>query len=773
MSFVDRCYYRTTTFDPESSLPLYVLDSTFVPATILNNTPPSSPSDSFDSQPKLQKFVDRIISKLPYENHALVVFTNGFSSPSQQDQSSSTTDQSTNLKLPLNIIKILKNLPQDSKKYLKKIYIVHSTWLLKSIVELFNKFYSFNSSSHPIILNCDNLSSLAHYIDITKIPISLHTYLIDKIQYKNNKIILNRHLTPIYGCPLTIYSLHNSSSLDNSSLPLTQFQRIFNNLIAYLSNKDLDVVLSLNDWKTIIRCSALSNETKISIDILSDCLKRDQLLVLSDYSFLEHYMIIVKFMLKLSNSSNPLIPLEILISHNQSSKSDLDFDNLKQVNYFLNEVLTFRHPLIDLNKDTSTFTNDSHQEESEQNEIDSYDNSYILIKLFKLFRFLLNKLEREASILEPNAKNPKKSVDRQSLRLILSFTKILYTDNSDSTSVPTQQELDYDDIGFDNLFKLIRSVMKYFDKLTILGTKYTLDDFNNHISFDDFLAFENFKNKQLGVEDVLESKIVSSRQKCQSPKQQKHKPVPPEPRSPIKPKISNELNNAPPLPPMPRKNPLLHLEKTESSNSVPSSRSVSSSSMESTVSSTSSTSIAETSAGTPIPVTRSEMDILTNSLESLGLDESKDTKTVTIDYDKDNLYQTPRRDKTDNTGSSDTETLNDTVGELLTPTRQLHTMPSVSSISDTLLTPSPRKQQPQMNRTPLLKPAFLETASVNNNLRKYTVKDLEVQQQAAKLKQVAILKEQHAKEVEMGVRRGERKVSRLARLYEEKYMNLD
>lgn len=778
MSNIDRCYYRTSTFDPETSLPLYVLDTTFLPSSLFN-------SIDLDSQPKLQEFVNNIIDKIPTENHGLVLFTNGFykssnsiindkNNKNNNTNSTSNNNSISDLKLPINIIKILKLIPTDKKKFLIKIYIVHSTWLLKSIVELFNKFYSLNSSSHPTIINCDNLTTLSHYIDITKIPISLHTYLIDKIQYKNNKIILNRHLIPIYGRPLTIYSLHNSLlSSNNNLLPLNQFARIFNNLIAYLSNKNLDIQLSSNDWLTIIRCSALSNETKISIDILSDCLKRDQLIVLSDYSFLEHYMIIVKFILKLSNSKNPLIPLEILISFNNSNKNEIDFNDINQVNNILNKVLIFRHPLIDLNYSSlssSKISSDSKSNQLNENEIDSYDNSYILIKIFKLFRFLLSKLERESSILEPNAKNQSKAIERQSLKLILAFTKILYSDNFEST---TQEE---DDIGFDNLFKLLRSIMQFFDNLTILGTVYTLDDFNNHISFDDFLAFENFKNKQLGVQDVLESKIITTNNK----KNNLQNTSPVKPKNNLNPNLNSNSDSIP-LPPSPRKNHLLSVKKKESD-----SRSVSISSKDSNNSVDSNNSLMETNADTTIPVTKSEIDMLANSTESLGLDDTDDITTTTTniatnynnndnkiinnDYDPNNIFQTPKRTNTSN-DLSDTETINDMVSDLLTPTRPLNSMPSISSISDNLLTPSPRKQPIQRPTT--IKPAFLDNLlpTKNTNLRKYTEKDLEVQQKAEKLKQAAILKEQHAKEVEQGVRRGERKVSRLARLYEEKHMN--
>ena len=738
MTSIDRCYYRTITIDPELNLPLYVLDTTFLPSSIINSN-----NSNTDENDKVRQFIDTLISKIPDSDHSLVIFTNGFYQSSINNENKSSLSDDSSLKIPLQIIKFLKLIPSELKKNIRKIFIVHSNWILKSIIEIYSKLNLSSTKLIPIIINCENITALSKFIDITKIPISLHTYMIDKIQYKNNKIILSRHLTPIYSRPLTIYS--NNISSTNNYLPLNQFSRIYNNLIAYLSNKSLDIQLSKTDWLTIIKCSIISNETKISIDILSDCLKRDQLIILSDYSFLEHYMILVKFILKLSNSNFPLIPLDLLINYK------IDFNNLKQINIFLNKLLTYRHPLIDLDNNTK-------KDNVTSMTIDSYDNAYILIKIFKLFKFLSIKLEKETHILEPNVKNRNKSIERQSLRLILSFTKILYTDNEDSLIND-----DDDDIGFDNLFKLVRSIIENFDNLKIFNTDYTIDDFNNHLTFDDFIAFENFKNQQLGINDVIESKIINPN-KNENKQEKKDTPTSPvkpnriiEQNGNIKPQKLNfntsSSSSPSPTPPTPRKNHLLY---TMNNKSVDSKRSISSSS-QSSIESISSNYL-PTSADSSIPVTKSEIEMIAKSVESLGIDD--DNNNNNDDNDNNNnidLFTTPKRNNISN-DDTDNETINDIVEDLLTPTQPSIMSPMIQRQINSLSTKSSNQSLYSTN--------FIK----NNNLRKYTEKDLAVQQEVEKAKQAASIKEQQAKEVELGVRRGERKVSRLARLYEEKFM---
>ncbi|TID30791.1 hypothetical protein CANINC_000707 [Pichia inconspicua] len=640
----NRCYYRSATLDPQSQLPLYVLDLTHVPPAVLSSSA-SQPNDT-----ALQSFTDTLISLAPDQNHALVVFTNGLHREGLDDSTAGTTDRS------LTLIRFLKLIPAASRENLQKMYIVHGTWILKSVVDVFSKFHALasNTGRQPSIIKCDTLTALSHHIDLTKLPISLHTYIIDKIYFHNSRIILTRDFPPLYGEPLTIY---------DSQFPLSQFQRIFNNLISYLSRPQLDVHLSRRDWNTIIKCSSLPAETKLAIDILSDCLKRGQLVSLSDYSFVEHYMIFVKFVLKLSNSKTPLIPPQLLLAYK------IDFSDITQVNSFLNKVLLFKHHL------SST----------------TYDNAYILIKIFKIFNYLTLKVQREVSLIDPSAKNSQKAIERHKLRLVLAFTKILYAENStlNSTDSLASTDLD-DDAGFDNLFKFVRSLFDNYDTLTVLGTPHTIDDFNNHISTDDFIAFENFKINALGDTDKVEARVVNNLpQSHTSPVKITVVPSPP------------RTNSHSPSPSMPRNNELFTMAKHKNIDIQPMTP--------------------DSSETAPIPVTQSQVDIVIDSLESLGIEDDVDANTDDVDIDQ--AFTTPTR-----------------------PPRIPQKKPSTLSLHETIV------------------------PMVNNNLRKYTDRDLALQEEVERQRIAEQKKQEHAREVERGVRRGERKVSRLARLYEEKYM---
>lgn len=606
MNTKDRCLYRTSILDVETQSPVYVLDSTFFPPELINNF------SNFDSN----SFTNELIPLFPSEKFTLVFFTNGFYK----------YDNKTNIKLPLNLIKFLKFIPQSVKDLMAKIFIVHGNWISKSIVEVLRKFWGYSNK----ITHCETLTQLAQNLDLTMIPVSLQTYIIDKFQYNNELVITSRHFEPIYGKPLIFY--HPQA--------FNQFARIYNNLIAYLTNKKLDIRLSKDDWRTIIECQIFSDETKISVDILSNCLKRDQNVVLSDYSFLEHFLIIVKFILKLSNSYQPLI--------NEEALEEFDLSTLGSVNSLLNKVLTYRNPLLN-SGDVKT--------------IDSYDNSYVLIKILKLFKYMLMKLERECNVSD--AKDPKRCVERQKLKLVLSYTKILYSDKSDDNEFE-------DDASFDKLFRLIQAVMDKYDDLTVLNTKYCIEDFNNFMSVDDFVAFENFKNQQLGVDEVIQSSLVSHVEEAQ--------------RSPIK--ASHLDRNAedkpsPPTPPLPRK---VNILSTNEYPQTPTPKSP-----------------------TRISVSQSDISMLADQVDDFGLEPTN--------------FKTPLR-----------------------------------PIKPIGLKSTPVKNSP-------VKPSEL-----NPNSIKYTEKDREILNRAEREREIAEQKAKSHKELEKGVLRGERKVSRLARLYEEKLL---
>lgn len=637
MNSRSRCLYKSSISVPETETPIYILDSTFFPQELINNF------NEFDSQ----SFTNELIPLFPNEKFTLVFFTNGFY---KYDQ---TNNNKTKLTLPLNLIKFLKFIPQEVKDSMDKILIVHGNWISKSIVEILRKFWGYSNK----IIHCENLTQLSQNLDITMIPISLQTYIIDKFQYNNKLILTSRYFEPIYAKPLNFYYPQ----------PFNQFSKIFNNLIAYLTNKKLDIKLSNDDWNTIIQCQILNDETKISVDILSDCLKRDQAIVLSDYSFLEHFLIIIKFILKLSNSNQPLI--------NQESLENFNLSNLENINALLNNVLTFRNPLLNLNEKVKT--------------VDSYDNAYILIKILKLFKHMLLKLERECNTIEPNSKSLLTSIERQKLKLILSYTKILYSDKSIN-----DEELE-DDLSFDKLFRFIQAIMDKYDDLTILNTNYSIEEFNNFMSIDDFIAFENFKNQLIGVNQVIENTIVSSKgdeikSSQRSPLKAKH--IEKDENIQQQQQQQDEEKPSPPTPPLPRKSNIITLNEYPETPTPKSN-------------------VSMLNSSNRITISQSDISLLAEEIDDFGLEPIK--------------FKTP-----------------------------------LKPIKPTELKSTPIK----ILNTPI-KPSEL-----NPNSIKYTEKDKEIMDKSERERLVAEEKAKSHKEVEKSAIRGERKVSRLARLYEEKLL---
>lgn len=643
MSYKERCLYKSSILDAETESPIYILDSTFFPEELINNF------NNFDSK----SFTNDLIPLFPKDKFTLVFFTNGFY---KYDQNNS--NNKPNLKLPVNLVKFLKFIPQSVKDSMIKILIVHGNWISKSIVEILRKFWGYSNK----IVHCETLTQLSQNLDLTMIPISLQTYIIDKFQYNNKLILSSRHFEPIYGKPLNFFYPQ----------PFNQFSKIYNNLIAYLTNKKLNIKLSNDDWNTIIQCQILNDETKISVDILSNCLKRDQTIVLSDYSFLEHFLIIVKFILKLSNSNQPLI--------NQESLENFDLSSLESINLILNKILTFRNPLLNLNEKIKT--------------VDSYDNAYILIKIFKLFKYMLMKLEREFDTIEPNGRTPSlKSIEKQKLKLILAYTKILYSDKQSTDD----NELE-DDFDFDRLFRFIQIIMDKYDDLTVLNTKYSIEDFNNFMSIDDFIVFENFKNQLIGGNEVIEDMLVSTPQPSSQRSPIKSHVIQKESKTNNLPKTENddakEEKQSPPTPPLPRKSNILTLNEYPE---TPTRKSKDSTSNNPT---------------TSISISQSDISILANQIDDFDLEPIK--------------FRTP-----------------------LKPVKPIDLKSaSVKSSSNTPMKPS----------------------ELNPNSIKYTEKDKEILDKSERERVLAEEKAKSHKEVEKSAVRGERKVSRLARMYEEKLL---
>ncbi|OEJ86389.1 Protein ECM25 [Hanseniaspora osmophila] len=141
--------------------PVYVFDSTYLPSfeTIGNK-------DTYDTI--IDKLTDKLITRLPNEPYSLVAFTSGFGSQ----------------KLSwVYGIKMYAKLPQSSKNYLQKLYIVHESFWVRSVYQVLKnamniKFLN-NNSNEVEIQYISDLTQLSQIIDITRLRISLNVYLHD------------------------------------------------------------------------------------------------------------------------------------------------------------------------------------------------------------------------------------------------------------------------------------------------------------------------------------------------------------------------------------------------------------------------------------------------------------------------------------------------------------------------------------------------------------------------------------------------------------------
>ncbi|QPG73566.1 hypothetical protein FOA43_000878 [Brettanomyces nanus] len=285
------------------------------------------------------------------------------------------------------------------------------------------------------------------------------TYIVDRTVYKNSNVTISKRLPPVYGSPLVV----------DNQFPLAQFSRIYNNLMAYLKTAKLNFELTSDEWQMVMRINYLDEETKMTVSILNGCIKRNQSVYLSDFSFLEHYIILMKFIYKLSESFDPLIPQEALVG------TEVDYDNVEELNTLFNDILIYQNA-----KRIAGEVTDG-----------QYDNSYIIIKVFKFFHALLEKLNDEVHLFEDYTKHPETVRRRQILRLILAYTKVLFDDNPEIN--------DPDEVGFDNLFKFVHAVMRHYNKIRVFGTDSGMEEFNNYITVSDFLAFESFKSNVLNA----------------------------------------------------------------------------------------------------------------------------------------------------------------------------------------------------------------------------------------------------------------------------------
>lgn len=174
----EKAFFKSDTIDPFTNLPVYVFDSNYLPNFH------DLDLDKKGTEQLIVKAFKRIISRIPKRPYVLTCFTSGFKNFNASHNSWITC------------LKCYQLLPDELRSHLKKVYIVHESWLVRSMIQVlqnvlrigFFKTSSIVGDKYDRLIYCNDLTELSKHIDITKIRISLDVYLYDS-QFEDVLII--------------------------------------------------------------------------------------------------------------------------------------------------------------------------------------------------------------------------------------------------------------------------------------------------------------------------------------------------------------------------------------------------------------------------------------------------------------------------------------------------------------------------------------------------------------------------------------------------------
>lgn len=163
-ALVDRIVYPSQTVDPSTRLPIVIVDSTALP-------PPQAVG--------YEELVKAAIKRLPQTNYALLFFACG--APNKPSWSW--------------VAQTYAMLERPVRKRVRKIYVVHESWWVRTITQMLRGVVSAKFKSK--IVHVSSLSQLAQLIDMTVINIRPNVYVHNlKIE---STITIPRHPTPVFG----------------------------------------------------------------------------------------------------------------------------------------------------------------------------------------------------------------------------------------------------------------------------------------------------------------------------------------------------------------------------------------------------------------------------------------------------------------------------------------------------------------------------------------------------------------------------------------------
>ena len=275
---MDRIFYNSDAHDPISGAPIYIFDTSYLP-----------PTDSIN----YDMFIPMLVSHLPSEPYVLMMFSCGLNKVSWV--------------WGLKFLKLFLADNENNIHKLTKVVTVHNSWFIKSLTQIVSNYnstrrsissvnkiietftvelpFSVKEGTGPKVINCRNISELSHYIDITKLKISLNVYKYD-MQQENALVLAKR--------PRKLLHQYTRVNVDTDPAFFHHFYQIFNIIDTYGTRAELLFHKPGN---------------KMNTDIFFACINRDQHFWINDWDM---YCIATVFKRFLAELPQPLIPVNLV-----------------------------------------------------------------------------------------------------------------------------------------------------------------------------------------------------------------------------------------------------------------------------------------------------------------------------------------------------------------------------------------------------------------------------------------------------------------------------
>lgn len=364
------------------------------------------------------ELIQDTIAQLPQESFSLVIFASCIN----------TKDIAFN---PLNILKLLSLVPEDVLDCLKNVFVVHGSALINSFFKL-SSLLKLNKY-HFEVFNCERLDELGAFLPLVDLPISLRVLRCEPGKYQ-----------------ATVDVRLNSALVDWNEYAVVRFMSIYNNLSLFILKQPASV--GRRDWISMISLN-VEEESSLNCNILTALINENAPFDLTQWSFLEHFFILVKYFQQLNDMRKPLVPIKILAAPKKYETG----------NQLMERILLFNHY--------------------------HHKNAYITIKVFQLLKRLF--LNLRGHLHQNNehrdSKDLERYIGRQETRFVISLTKIFYNE--------LEEEGD-EDLEFELMFHFWNQFMKNFDfgKFSIAGSLLNLEA---KIDLNEWQNFERLINQKV------------------------------------------------------------------------------------------------------------------------------------------------------------------------------------------------------------------------------------------------------------------------------------